>query len=447
MKTELFDYSLPLEKIAQNPLEPRDASRLLVCRCVGSLDTFDSKSIQNCWEEINSLNNSAAVRQASGRSNSISSQTLVSDSQENFSEITFRDITSLLRPDDILVINDTRVMPARIKWVTHLIMKNEEWKMKNDGIFDGSELKTHKLKHKTKPVECLFLRNTSPDIWEIMCFPGERLKTGRTIILENWMTLEIVGETYAGRLVKVPVPHHEWLEVLQKYGEIPLPPYITEHLENSELYQTVYAEHLGSTAAPTAGRHFTPELLQKIQGMWVKIAHVTLHIGPGTFKPIYEDDVTQYQIHSEFVTIPRETLELLNNRKGRVIAVGTTSMRAMESLAQGKLSSIKKEKLKKKNEGYIDDSESWINSLKNPASIVNLANSSYSGDTNLYITPGYEFKIVDALVTNFHAPRTSLLVLVAAFMELENMQSAYQYALEHNFRFLSFGDAMWVEKK
>jgi S-adenosylmethionine:tRNA ribosyltransferase-isomerase len=147
------------------------------------------------------------------------------------------------------------------------------------------------------------------------------------------MTLEIVGETYAGRLVRVPVPHHEWLEVLQKYGEIPLPPYITEHLANSELYQTVYAENLGSTAAPTAGRHFTPELLEKIHNMGVKIARVTLHIGPGTFKPIYEDDVTEYQIHSEFVTIPAETIELLNNRKGRVVAVGTTSMRSLESFS------------------------------------------------------------------------------------------------------------------
>ncbi len=145
-------------------------------------------------------------------------------------------------------------MPARI--CGHTILKNGE----------------------KKEVECLFLRNTSPDTWEIMCFPGERLKTGRQIILENNMILEIVGETYAGRLVRVPVAHHEWLEVLQEYGEVPLPPYITEHLANSELYQTVYAEHLGSTASPTAGRHFTPELLQKIQNMGVQIANVTLHI-------------------------------------------------------------------------------------------------------------------------------------------------------------------------
>lgn len=340
MKTKLFDYDLQLEKIAQHPLEPRDSSRLLVC-------------------------------------------------ENAFREIIFWDITSLLRPDDILVINDTRVMPARIKG--HIILQN------------GTK----------KDVECLFLRNTSPDVWEIMCFPGERLKTGREIILENGMILQVIEETYAGRLVRVPLPHHEWLEVLQKYGEIPLPPYITEHLANSELYQTVYAENLGSTAAPTAGRHFTPELLEKIQNMGVKIAHVTLHIGPGTFKPIYEDDVTQYQIHSEFVTIPRKTIELLNNQKGRVIAVGTTSMRSLESYAAGKL--------QEQTHGV-------------------------SGDTNLYIMPGYEFQLVDALVTNFHAPRTSLLVLVGAFMGLENMQAAYQYALNHNFRFLSFGDAMWTEK-
>jgi S-adenosylmethionine:tRNA ribosyltransferase-isomerase len=341
MKTELFNYHLPPAKIAQHPLEPRDSSRLLIC-------------------------------------------------ESPLREIAFRDITSLLRPDDILVINDTRVMPARI--TGHTVLQN------------GTK----------KDVECLFLRNTAPDIWEIMCFPWERLKTGRTIILENGMTLEIVEETYAGRLVRVPVPHHEWLEVLQKYGEVPLPPYITEHLANSELYQTVYAENLGSTAAPTAGRHFTPELLEKIQNMGVKIARVTLHIGPGTFKPIYEDDVTEYQIHSEFVTIPDETLELLRNRKGRVVAVGTTSMRSLESYAAGKL----------QEQTY-----------------------GVSGDTNLYITPGYEFQLVDALITNFHAPRTSLLVLVAAFMGLENMQAAYQYALDHDFRFLSFGDAMWVEKK
>lgn len=353
MKTELFDYHLPPKKIAQHPLEPRDSSRLLVC-------------------------------------------------ESPLREIAFRDITSLLRPRDILIINDTRVMPARIRGITYLESnKREKIKEKREGL-------------KTKDVECLFLRNTAPDIWEIMCFPGERLKTGRTIILENGMTLEIVGETYAGRLVRVPVPHHEWLEVLQKYGEVPLPPYITEHLANSELYQTVYAENLGSTAAPTAGRHFTPELLDKIQNMGVKIARVTLHIGPGTFKPIYEEDVTEYQIHSEFVTIQHETLELLRNRKGRVVAVGTTSMRSLESYAAGKL----------QEQTY-----------------------GVSGDTNLYITPGYEFQLVDALITNFHAPRTSLLVLVAAFMWLENMQAAYQYALDHNFRFLSFGDAMWVEWK
>ncbi len=350
MKTELFNYHLPPAKIAQHPLEPRDNSRLL-----------------------------AVMKNEEWRMNN-----------GGFDEMKFRDITSLLRPDDILVINDTRVMPARI--TGHTVLQN------------GTK----------KDVECLFLRNTAPDIWEIMCFPWERLKTGRTIILENGMTLEIVEETYAGRLVRVPVPHHEWLEVLQKYGEVPLPPYITEHLANSELYQTVYAENLGSTAAPTAGRHFTPELLEKIQNMGVKIARVTLHIGPGTFKPIYEDDVTEYQIHSEFVTIPRETLELLRNRKGRVVAVGTTSMRSLESYAAGKL----------QEQTY-----------------------GVSGDTNLYITPGYQFQLVDALITNFHAPRTSLLVLVAAFMGLENMQAAYQYALDHDFRFLSFGDAMWVEKK
>lgn len=392
MQTKLFDYSLPPEKIAQHPLEPRDSSKLLV--------------IQKTKDKVQS---------------------------GEFDEILFRDITSLLRPDDILVINDTRVMPARIKWVTQL-RQNTKYKVQNEGT-SHDELKTNNQGLTTKDVECLFLRNTSPDIWEIMCFPGERLKTGRTIILENWMTLEIVGETYAGRLVKVPVPHHEWLEVLQKYGEIPLPPYITEHLANSELYQTVYAENLGSTAAPTAGRHFTPDLLEKIQNMGVKIAHVTLHIGPGTFKPIYEDDVTQYQIHSEFVTIPAETLKLLKNRKGRVVAVGTTSMRSLESYAAGKLK--------------------WVWSLQfkvssgdtAPTQNLKLETQNYSWDTNLYITPGYEFNIVDALVTNFHAPRTSLLVLVAAFMGLENMQAAYQYALEQNFRFLSFGDAMWVEKK
>lgn len=391
METKLFDYDLPPEKIAQHPREPRDTSRLLVC-------------------------------------------------ENTFREIIFRDITSLLRSDDILVINDTRVMPARITWYT--ILQN------------GTK----------KNVECLFLRNTSPDVWEIMCFPGERLKTGREIILENGMTLQVIEETYAGRLVRVPVPHHEWLEVLQIYGEVPLPPYITEHLANSELYQTVYAENLGSTAAPTAGRHFTPELLQKIQNMWVKIAHVTLHIGPGTFKPIYEDDVTQYQIHSEFVTIPAETIELLKNRKGRVIAVGTTSMRSLESYAAGKLKPVIPE-YRSASQAARDISGIQVNSYAERANILqgndnwpgfHLASSQgsdlagmtdYSGDTNLYITPGYEFQLVDALVTNFHAPRTSLLVLVAAFMSLENMQAAYQYALDHDFRFLSFGDVMWAERK
>lgn len=390
MKTELFDYHLPSEKIAQHPLEPRDSSKLLVI-----------------------------------------SQEKEKEKERNFfQEMIFRDITSLLRPRDILVINDTRVMPARIRGITYLESnKREKIKEKREGL-------------KIKDVECLFLRNTAPDIWEIMCFPWERLKTGRTIILENGMTLEIVGETYAGRLVRVPVPHHEWLEVLQKYGEVPLPPYITEHLANSELYQTVYAENLGSTAAPTAGRHFTPELLEKIQNMGVKIARVTLHIGPGTFKPIYEDDVAEYQIHSEFVTIPRETIELLNNRKGRVIAVGTTSMRSLESLAVGKLQPIQSTEYKGQNIGLLKN-ENNNQSL----CTLHFVPCTYQGNTDLYVTPGYEFQLVDALITNFHAPRTSLLVLVAAFMWLENMQAAYQYALTNNFRFLSFGDAMWVEKR
>lgn len=158
-------------------------------------------------------------------------------------------------------------MPARIRGTTLLKEEIIKKKEKRRNFIDSAQPETQSLQPKTKEVECLFLRNTAPDVWEIMCFPGERLKTGRHIILENGMDLEIVGETYAGRLVKVPVPHHEWLEVLQKYGEVPLPPYITEHLANSELYQTVYAENIGSTAAPTAGRHFTPALLEKIQAM------------------------------------------------------------------------------------------------------------------------------------------------------------------------------------
>lgn len=169
---------------------------------------------------------------------------------------------------------------------------------------------------------------------------------------------------------------------------------------------------------------------------------MTLHIGPGTFKPIYEDDVTQYQIHSEFVTIPTETLELLKNRKGRVIAVGTTSMRSLESLAMGKLKPVQNTKYKIQKSGIEEDENT--DSLLCPLSFVPCI---YEGNTDLYVTPGYQFQLVDALVTNFHAPRTSLLVLVAAFMGLENMQAAYQYALEHNFRFLSFGDAMWVDRK
>ncbi len=173
----------------------------------------------------------------------------------------------------------------------------------------------------------------------------------------------------------------------------------------------------------------------------MKIAHVTLHIGPGTFKPIYEDDVTQYQIHSEWVTIPAETIELLKHRKGRVIAVGTTSMRSLESLAVGKLKPVQNTKYKIQKNG-IEKNEDTNPSLC-PLSFVPCM---YEGNTDLYVTPGYQFQLVDALITNFHAPRTSLLVLVAAFMGLENMTAAYQYALDHDFRFLSFGDAMWVEK-
>ena len=344
--TSDFYYDLPQELIAQTPLEPRDSSRLMV------------------------------INRESG-------------------EIThkhFFDICDYLREGDTLVINDSKVIPAR--------------------------LYGHALGREEAKIELLLLKNHGLDTWETLVKPGKRAKIGSKLVFgEGTLHGEIVEITEEGnRYIKFDYDREKYsniYEILHIIGLMPLPPYITEKLEDKSRYQTVYAREEGSAAAPTAGLHFTPELMQKIRDMGVAIVPVMLHGGLGTFRPVKADRIDEHVMHTEHFAVTKESADIINERKakgGRLICVGTTSCRTIESVAS--------------DDGIIPACE---------------------GDTGIFIYPGYKFKAVDALITNFHLPESTLLMLVSAFYDKEKMMNAYHTAVEEKYRFFSFGDAMFIE--
>ncbi|MEE1195793.1 MAG: tRNA preQ1(34) S-adenosylmethionine ribosyltransferase-isomerase QueA [Lachnospiraceae bacterium] len=340
MKTSDFYYDLPQELIAQDPLEDRSSSRLMHLNPVSGEIEHDS----------------------------------------------FKNIKKYLRPGDCLVINDTKVIPARLY---------------------GSKIGTD------AQIELLLLKRKENDIWETLVKPGKKAKPGTRISFGDGLLvgeiMDIVEE--GNRLIQF---HYDGIfeEILDQLGEMPLPPYITHKLQDRNRYQTVYAKHEGSAAAPTAGLHFTKELMEEIQAMGVKIAHVTLHVGLGTFRPVKVDDVTQHHMHSEFYVVEEDQARIINDTKAaghRVISVGTTSCRTLESAAD--------------ENGILQAKSGW---------------------TEIFIYPGYQFKCIDGLITNFHLPESTLLMLVSALAGKENVMNAYEEAVKERYRFFSFGDAMVI---
>ncbi len=340
MKTSDFYYDLPQELIAQTPLERRDGSRLL------TLNRFTGKTGHHHFYEL----------------------------------------PDFLQPGDCLVLNNSRVLPARL------------------------------LGHRDPTggaVEVLLLQDKGDGVWECLAKPGRKIHTGTKLSFgDGQLTATVVGDEEEGkRLVQF---HYEgiFLEVLERLGKMPLPPYIKEELEDGERYQTVYSKINGSAAAPTAGLHFTEELLAKIEAKGVHLAYITLHVGLGTFRPVKADEITDHHMHSEFCMIDAETAQLLNDTRkngGRIICVGTTSCRTLESFAN--------------EDGTFEARSGW---------------------TDIFIYPGYRFKAMDALVTNFHLPESTLVMLVSAFAGREHILSAYEEAVRERYRFFSFGDAMFI---
>ncbi len=346
LRTSDFYYDLPEELIAQHPMERRDTSRLMVIDRAGNTVTHKH----------------------------------------------FYDIIDYLKPEDVLVINDSKVIPARLY-----------------GHVEGRE---------DAPIELLLLRQRGADTWETLVKPGKRARIGmRTVYGGGILTGEVVDIVEEGnRLIKFTYDtekHANIYEILSEIGLMPLPPYITEQLRDNSRYQTVYAREEGSAAAPTAGLHFTPELLERIRAKGVAIAPVMLHVGLGTFRPVKADKLDEHVMHTEYFSVPEESARIINERRragGRLICVGTTSCRTIESVAT--------------EEGEI---------------------RAISGDTGIFIYPGYRFKAVDALITNFHLPESTLLMLVSAFYDREHVMEAYRTAVNDRYRFFSFGDAMLVE--
>lgn len=336
-----FYYDLPQELIAQDPLEDRSSSRLLV------LDK-ESGSIKH---EI------------------------------------FHNITEYLKPGDCLVINDTKVIPARLYGVR-----------KDTGA----------------KIEILLLKRKENDMWEVLVKPGRKAKPGTVISFgDGILECEVKDIVDDGNRIIQFSYQGIFEEILDRLGQMPLPPYITHELKDKNRYQTVYARHDGSAAAPTAGLHFTKELLKKIQEMGVDIAHVTLHVGLGTFRPVKVQNIKEHHMHSEYYCIEQEEADKINNAKkngGRIISVGTTSCRTLESAAD--------------EDGYLKASSGW---------------------TDIFIYPGYNFKVIDCLITNFHLPESTLLMLVSALAGREHIMAAYEEAVKERYRFFSFGDAMFIE--
>ena len=345
LRTADFFYDLPPEQIAQHPAEQRDASRLMVLnRSTGTLE-----------------------------------------------HRRFSDIIDYLQPDDVLVVNDSKVIPARLY-----------------GHVEGRE---------EALLELLLLRQKDLNVWECLVKPGKRARIGmRSVFGDGKLTGEVIDMVEEGnRLIRFSYDESKYeniYQVLHEIGLMPLPPYITEQLKDNDRYQTVYAREEGSAAAPTAGLHFTPELLERIREKGVAVVPVMLHVGLGTFRPVKADKITEHVMHSEFFSVSEESARIINERKakgGRLICVGTTSCRTIESVAE--------------ENGRI------------PA---------MQGDTGIFIYPGYRFKAVDALITNFHLPESTLLMLVSAFYDRENVMGAYRTAVDKGYRFFSFGDAMFI---
>ncbi len=341
MKVTDYYFDLPQEQIAQDPLEDRSSSRLLV------------------------LNKETG----------------------EYSHHIFREITDFLKPGDCLVLNNTKVIPARLF-----------------GEKEGTQAK----------IEILLLKRKENDVWETLVKPGKKAKVGTKIIFGGGLlvgeVIDIVEE--GNRLIQFT---YEGIfeEILDQLGQMPLPPYITHQLKDKNRYQTVYAKYDGSAAAPTAGLHFTPELLQQVKDMGVDIAEVTLHVGLGTFRPVKVDNILEHHMHSEFYMVTQEAADKINNAKKnghRVICVGTTSCRTIESAAD--------------ENGMLKESSGW---------------------TEIFIYPGYQFKVLDCLITNFHLPESTLLMLVSALAGREHVLAAYEEAVKEGYRFFSFGDAMFIE--
>ena len=341
--TKDFDFDLPEELIAQTPLKDRTSSRLLV----------------------------------------------VDKTTHSIEDKHFSDLLDELEEGDTLVVNNTRVLPARLYGTKE-------------------ETGAH--------IEVLLLTNTEGDKWETLVKPAKRMKVGSVVSFGDGRLKATVVEELeqGGRIIEFSY-EGVFLEVLESLGEMPLPPYIKERLEDKERYQTVYAKENGSAAAPTAGLHFTEELMQKIREKGVNIVPVTLHVGLGTFRPVSVDSLEDHKMHSEYYNVSNETAEMIEATKKagkRVIAVGTTSIRTLETVARD-------------NDGHVVTASGW---------------------TDIFISPGYEFRVVDAFVTNFHLPKSTLVMLVSAYLGREFTLEAYQHAIEERYRFFSFGDAMFVHK-
>ena len=339
MRTDDFDYYLPESQIAQTPVEPRDSSRLLV---------FDRK-------------------------------------EDKIYHKHFYDLLDFLKPGDVLVRNNTKVLPARMFGYT-----------KNGG-----------------KVEVLLLKRFNLNEWEVLVKPGKKAKPGAKLTLSTELSLEVLEtiEQSGSRRVKF-IYDGVFEDIISKLGEMPLPPYITEKLKNQDRYQTVYAKHDGSAAAPTAGLHFTPELLEKIEKMGVTVVDVLLHVGLGTFRPVKVEDVTNHHMHKEYYEVSKESADIINKAKQegrRIIAVGTTSVRTLESATDE-------------------------NGLVIPK----------KAETEIFIYPGYKFKCVDGLITNFHLPKSTLIMLVSALTTREKILDIYNTAVTEGYRFFSFGDCMFI---
>ena len=340
MNTHDFYYDLPEEYIAQTPAEPRDSSRLLI---------YDRKT-KEVQHKI------------------------------------FRDIYDELHPGDVLVVNNTRVIPARLM---------------------GTKKQTG------REIEFLLLNKKTQDEWEIICRPGKKLKIGDIVEFSEKLSAEILAKREDGITLVKFYCDGIFEAVLDELGNMPLPPYITQKLEDKERYQTVYAKERGSAAAPTAGLHFTPELLERIKKKGVDVVEVLLHVGLGTFRPVKVDDVEKHKMHSEYYSVSQDAAKRINEARekgGRIIAVGTTSVRTLESTST--------------EDGKI------------------VAGSGY---TDIFIYPGYRYKAVDALITNFHLPESTLIMLVSAFAGYEETLNLYKMAVDMKYRFFSFGDAMFIQ--